>query len=52
MDVKSTEPVVWHIRVAVTYREVLRSMFKLALQGAAKYLLFGWAFKKGPLYEY
>lgn len=52
MDVKSTEPVVWHIRVAVTYKEVWSSIWRLVLKGAVKYMLFGWAFKRGALNEY
>jgi len=52
MEVKSTDPVVWHIRVAVTYKEVLSSMWRLMWRGGLKYVLFGWAFKMGPLKDY
>lgn len=52
MEVKSTDPVVWHIRVAVTYKEVLSSMWRLMWRGGLKYVMFGWAFKMGPLEDY
>ena len=52
LHIRSTAPVLWHIRGAVTYKEVYSILWMLIKRGIIKYILFGWATKNKTLTEF
>ena len=52
LHMRSTEPVVWHIRGAVGFKEAWGIIMTLLKRGAVQYVLFGWARKGEKLAEF
>ena len=46
MQLRATEPTVWQIRAALTYKDILR-MLKVGLLAIILYVLTGWKTLKG-----